>query len=43
MEGTKGSSGDWRNTEPMLKTLGDGAFNVFVGSENFLLKALLSS
>lgn len=34
--GLKDSSGDWKNTEAMLKTF-PGVFDVFAGSESFLL------
>jgi 4-hydroxy-tetrahydrodipicolinate synthase len=38
--GMKDSSGDWKNTQSMLKEFGPRGFNVFAGSENFLLATL---
>ena len=35
--GVKDSSGDWNNTEAMLKNFGPQGFDVFAGSETFLL------
>jgi 4-hydroxy-tetrahydrodipicolinate synthase len=38
--GVKDSSGDWSNTEAMLKTFQPEGFDVFAGSEAFLLATL---
>lgn len=38
--GIKDSSGDWSNTEAMLKTFQPHGFDVFAGSETFLLRTL---
>jgi 4-hydroxy-tetrahydrodipicolinate synthase len=38
--GMKDSSGDWSNTEAMLKEFGPQGFDVFCGSENFLLATM---
>ncbi|CAM4009653.1 dihydrodipicolinate synthase family protein [Bordetella muralis] len=38
--GIKDSSGDWSNTEAMLKTFQPQGFDVFAGSETFLLRTL---
>jgi 4-hydroxy-tetrahydrodipicolinate synthase len=38
--GIKDSSGDWSNTEGMLREFQPGGFDVFAGSEVFLLKTL---
>lgn len=38
--GVKDSSGQWDNTLEMLKEFGPGGFNVFAGSESFLLSTL---
>ena len=38
--GIKDSSGDWSNTEAMLNEFQPEGFDVFVGSESFLLKTL---
>lgn len=38
--GIKDSSGDWGNTSAMLNQFSGGAFNVFPGSETFLLQGL---
>ncbi len=38
--GIKDSSGDWNNTEAMLRNFGDDGFEVFCGSETFLLDTL---
>lgn len=38
--GAKDSSGDWSNTEAMITNFGKDGFDVFPGSESFLLKAL---
>jgi len=38
--GIKDSSGDWENTEAMLRSFQPEGFDVFVGSENFLLATL---
>jgi 4-hydroxy-tetrahydrodipicolinate synthase len=35
--GMKDSSGDWQNTKMMLDTFAGGGFDVFAGSESFLL------
>jgi len=38
--GIKDSSGDWANTEAMLKTFQPAGFDVFAGSETYLLRTL---
>jgi 4-hydroxy-tetrahydrodipicolinate synthase len=38
--GMKDSSGDWSNTKAMLEEFAPRGFNVFAGSENFLLATL---
>lgn len=38
--GLKDSSGDWRNTQAMLERFGPQGFDVFAGSETFLLQTL---
>lgn len=38
--GIKDSSGDWSNTDAMLKTFQPQGFDVFAGSETFLLRTL---
>jgi 4-hydroxy-tetrahydrodipicolinate synthase len=38
--GIKDSSGDWSNTEAMLKNFQPQGFDVFCGSENFLLQTM---
>ena len=38
--GMKDSSGDWSNTEAMLKEFGPQGFDVFCGSESFLLATM---
>lgn len=38
--GIKDSSGDWANTQAMIKEFGHDGFNVFSGSETFLLATL---
>ena len=38
--GMKDSSGDWNNTKAMLDAFGKSGFDVFVGSEEFLLAAM---
>ena len=38
--GIKDSSGDWENTRGMIERFGPRGFNVFAGSENFLLATL---
>lgn len=38
--GIKDSSGDWSNTEAMLKTFQPEGFDVFAGSETFLLQTM---
>jgi Dihydrodipicolinate synthase/N-acetylneuraminate lyase len=38
--GAKDSSGDWSNTEAMIKRHGPRGFRVYAGSENFLLRTL---
>lgn len=38
--GIKDSSGDWSNTEAMLSRFGERNFDVFPGSEEFLLRGL---
>jgi 4-hydroxy-tetrahydrodipicolinate synthase len=38
--GMKDSSGDWNNTKAMLEEFAPRGFNVFAGSENFLLATL---
>jgi 4-hydroxy-tetrahydrodipicolinate synthase len=38
--GVKDSSGDWANTEAMLKNFQPHGFDVFAGSETFLLRVL---
>ena len=40
--GIKDSSGDWSNTKAMLERFGTGGFDVFVGSESFLLANMRS-
>ncbi len=40
--GIKDSSGDWSNTKSMLDAFGAGGFDVFVGSESFLLANMRS-
>jgi 4-hydroxy-tetrahydrodipicolinate synthase len=40
--GIKDSSGDWSNTMAMLERFGAGGFDVFVGSESFLLANMRS-
>lgn len=40
--GIKDSSGDWSNTQAMLSQFGQHGFNVFAGSEKFLLATLRS-
>jgi 4-hydroxy-tetrahydrodipicolinate synthase len=37
MAGVKDSSGDWSNTKAMLDRFAAGGFEIFAGSENFLL------
>jgi len=38
--GIKDSSGDWENTRGMIERFGPRSFNIFAGSENFLLATL---
>ncbi len=38
--GVKDSSGDWKNTQAMLEQFGSAGFDVFAGSETFLLQTL---
>ena len=38
--GMKDSSGDWKNTQAMIEEFGPQGFDVFAGSENFLLADL---
>jgi 4-hydroxy-tetrahydrodipicolinate synthase len=38
--GMKDSSGDWNNTQAMIAEFGPQGFDVFCGSENFLLQTL---
>jgi 4-hydroxy-tetrahydrodipicolinate synthase len=38
--GMKDSSGDWNNTQAMLAAFGTSGFDVFVGSEEFLLATM---
>jgi 4-hydroxy-tetrahydrodipicolinate synthase len=38
--GVKDSSGDWKNTAAMIEQFQPRGFNVFAGSENFLLRTL---
>jgi len=38
--GIKDSAGDWENTRGMIERFGPRGFNVFAGSENFLLATL---
>ncbi len=38
--GVKDSSGDWQNTQAMLERFGPQGFDVFAGSETFLLQTL---
>src|SRR4029079_10313592 len=40
--GMKDSSGDWQNTKRFLDAFGKSGFDVFVGSENFLLANMRS-
>lgn len=40
--GTKDSSGDWKNTKAYLDNFAAGGFDVFCGSETFLLQTLRS-
>lgn len=38
--GVKDSGGQWENTEAMIKAFGDDGFDVFAGSESFLLQTM---
>jgi 4-hydroxy-tetrahydrodipicolinate synthase len=40
--GIKDSSGDWNNTQALLSAFGDSGFDVFAGSEAFLLRNMRS-
>ena len=40
--GIKDSSGEWSNTQAMIERFGGGGFDVFVGSETFLLANMRS-
>lgn len=40
VQGVKDSSGDWNNTAAMIKRFGPQGFDVFAGSETFLLQTM---